>query len=138
MHYNLEGKFRWTINDIWLASVFEVFGFGLYQARFASFVAGILALLILDVLGRQLYNARVGLLATILFAFSPGYQVARITRPEILLTVLTLTVVHLCFLALKSDRAALYGLSGLGAVLATNVHLNGLMITVAGGMSCLS
>ena len=67
MHYNLEGKYHWTTYQVTLAAMFKAFGFGVYQARFVSFLAGLVALSLLFLLAKRLYNSRVGFLAAILF-----------------------------------------------------------------------
>src|SRR5262245_61488892 len=58
MHFNLEGKYHWSLRELLLAAVFKIFGFGVYQARFLSFLSGLIALSFLFLLGKQLYNAQ--------------------------------------------------------------------------------
>jgi 4-amino-4-deoxy-L-arabinose transferase-like glycosyltransferase len=138
MHYNLEGKYQWSFYDLLLAAVFKIFGFGLYQARFLSFLSGVSALALLFLLGKQLYNSQVGILAAILFAFSPIYHVGRIARPEMLLTAFTLAALYLCFLGLQRDSPIFYCLSGLISLLSGDVHLNGVMVLATVGILCLT
>src|SRR5262245_30636104 len=138
MHYNLEGKYHWSVRELLLAVVFKIFGFGVYQARFLSFLSGVIALLLLFLLGKQLYNAQVGILATILFAFSPIYEVFRSARPEMVMIAFTLAALYLCLLGLQRDRPVLYGLSGLISLLSCDVHLNGVMVLATVGLLYLT
>lgn len=138
MHYNLEGKYHWWLYQLPLAAVFKMFGFGLYQARFLSFLSGVIALSLLFLLGKQLYNSQVGILAAILFAFSPIYHVGRVARPEMLLTAFTLAALYLCFLGLQRDSPILYGSSGLISLLGCDVHMNGVMVLATIGLLCLT
>src|SRR5712691_3312202 len=138
MHYNLEGKYHWSLRELLLAVVFKIFGFGVYQARFLSFLSGLIVLSLLFLLGKQLYNSQVGILAVILFAFSPIYEASRSARPEMLMTAFTLAALYLCFLGLQRDSPMLYGSSGLISLLSCDVHLNGVMVLATIGLLYLT
>ena len=134
MHFNLEGNYRWSLRELLLAAVFKIFGFGVYQARFVPFLGGLMALFLLFLLGKGLYNAQVGILAALLFAFSPIYEASRIARPDMLMTAFTLAALYLCFLGLQRDHSILYGASGLISVLSCDMHLNGVMVLATIGL----
>ena len=138
MHFNLESKYHWSLRELLLAAMFKIFGFGVYQARFLSFLSGLITLLLLFLLGKQLYNSQVGILAAILFAFSPIYEASRSARPDMLMTACTLAALYLCFLGLQRDSPTLYGLSGLVSLLSCDVHLNGVMVLATIGILCLT
>jgi len=138
MHFNLEGKYHWSLRELLLAAVFKVFGFGVYQARLLSFLSGLSALLLLFLLGKQLYNSQVGTLAALLFAFSPVYEASRSARPDMLMAAFTLAALYLCFLGLQRDSPMLYSTSGLASLLSCDVHLNGVMVLATVGILCLT
>jgi 4-amino-4-deoxy-L-arabinose transferase-like glycosyltransferase len=138
MHYNLEGKYRWSLRELLLAAVFKIFGFGVYQARFLPFLSGLIALSLIFLLGKQLYNSQVGILAAILFAFSPIYEMARFARPDMMMTAFTLAALYLCCLGLQHDSPILYCSSGLISLLSADVHLNGVMVLATIGLLYLT
>ena len=137
-HYNLEGRYRWTIHQLLLAVVFKIGGFGLYQARLVSFLSGLAALCLLFLLGKRLYDRSVGILAVNLFAFSPIYEVSRIARGEMLLTVFILASVYAAVVGIQRRSGWLLAASGLISALGCAVHLNGLAVVCAIGLLFLT
>ncbi|AQL42033.1 hypothetical protein BV210_04570 [Halorientalis sp. IM1011] len=117
--------------DLWVAA----FGTGATAVRFPSAVFGILSLPLLYLLGRELFDRKTGLVATLVFAIAP-FQLyyAQETRMYSLWTLLTL-LSFLAFLWLRRRPSRRLAAGYAVATLATAaVHPFGLFVVVTQGV----
>jgi 4-amino-4-deoxy-L-arabinose transferase-like glycosyltransferase len=115
-----------------LAGAFAIGDLSPYMARLVSFASGLVALVALYGLGRELWNERVGLVAAVLLAVSPVFIAqSHDARPEIMQIAVTLVAFYLMLLAERRRSGWLLVTSGLIASLAADVHFNGLVVPVA-------
>ncbi len=128
-----------------VACAYELFGLGVWQARVVSVLCGWLTVMLIYLLGRQLYGSRVGLIAAILavtlrlglLAGTSGVALldfARLIRYDILVPVGVLAACCCFVAAMRQPRPRLAALgflaSGLFAGLATLAHVYGVFILV--------
>jgi 4-amino-4-deoxy-L-arabinose transferase-like glycosyltransferase len=101
-------------------------------ARLVSFTAGIAAVVSMFALGRELWDARVGVVAAILLAVSPVFiDQSHDARPEIMQLAFTLAAFASLLAGQRRSSALLLVLAGVLAVLAADVHLNAVIVPVA-------
>jgi 4-amino-4-deoxy-L-arabinose transferase-like glycosyltransferase len=123
--------YPWT--GAWLHSLsMSVFGPDLFSIRFVSFIFGAVLLLSIYVLGKQLYDSAVGLIAVVLLSFSqPFLYSSHIGRHDIIVATLGFGAVTLYFIsrsAITTVRAiSLSVISGLLIGLTLDIHPNGII-----------
>ena len=121
----------YVLLDLWVAA----FGTGATAVRFPSAVFGILSLPLLYLLGRELFDRKTGLVATLVFAVAP-FQLyyAQETRMYSLWTLLTL-LSFLAFLRLRRRPSRRLAAGYVVATLATAaVHPFGLFVLFTQGL----
>ena len=115
-----------------LATSFKLFGFGLTQARMVSVFLGFLTVLFTYLLGKRLYNKRIGLLASLLLISNPlFFYTSRQSRMDIAVACFTLIALYYILIALKDSKPVFYFVSSFFAMLALLSHPNGLMGIIA-------
>jgi 4-amino-4-deoxy-L-arabinose transferase-like glycosyltransferase len=115
-----------------LAGSFKLFGFGLTQARMVSVFLGFLTVLFTYLLGKRLYNKRIGLLASLLLIANPlFFYTSRQVRMDIAVACFTLIALYYIYIALKDSKPVFYFISSFFAMLALLSHPNGLMGIIA-------
>lgn len=115
-----------------LALIFKLFGYGLYQARIVSFLSGLFATLFVYLIGKKLFDRKVGLMAAVLFILSKQFLInSHWARQEMLLTLFITIAVYLYLSA--RDRKSLFFFCGLVASLSADVHPNGFMLPIVFG-----
>ena len=115
-----------------LAASFKLFGFGLIQARMVSVFLGFFTVLFTYLLGKRLYNKRIGLLASLLLIANPlFFYTSRQVRMDIAVVCFTLIALYYIYIALKDSKPVFYFISSLFAMLALLSHPNGLMGIIA-------
>jgi len=104
---------------------FKLFGLGLFQARLLIVIISTLIMLFTFLIGKILYNDRIGIVSSILLFFS-WFSLFRFTRYDIPLALLFLVGFYL-FLKAKKDENKLieFFFSGLFCGLASITHLYG-------------
>jgi len=135
------------VHSFALAGMFRIAGPGLFQARLVSVLAGALTLVLIHLVARRLFGARVGLLAVTLSLFVrltatnayrlsgiPLLDVARIARYDIMVPVFGLAAL-LCYLAARDTGSSrLFALTGLLIGLSGLSHLYGNFWLIAIGL----
>jgi 4-amino-4-deoxy-L-arabinose transferase-like glycosyltransferase len=115
-----------------LAGSFKLFGFGLIQARMVSVALGFLTVLFTYLLGKRLYNKRIGLLASIILIANPlFFYASRQVRMDIAVACFTLIALYFILIALKDSKPLFYFISSFFAMLALLSHPNGVMGIIA-------
>ncbi len=113
---------------ILLAISFKTFGLGVLQSRIVSVLLGFTSMIFTYMLGKELYNENVGVIAAALLTFNfLFFYVARQARMDIAVVCFTIIAVFLIVLALKKSNLTYYFLSGIFAMLALLSHPNGLL-----------
>ena len=115
-----------------LATSFKLFGFGIIQARMVSVFLGFLTVLFTYLLGKRLYNKKIGLLASLLLISNPlFFYICRQSRMDIAVACFTLIALYYILIALKDSKPVFYFVSSFFAMLALLSHPNGLMGIIA-------
>lgn len=133
--YGLEksNTYHGRIHLISLALVFKLFGYGPYQARIVSFLSGLLATFFIYLIGKKLFDIKVGATAAVLFLFFRTFMYySHWARQEMMLTLFILAAIYLYLLA--KNKKFLFFLCGLIASLSMDVHLNGIMLPIVIGV----
>lgn len=134
--YNIAHYTYWQMPFymVLMAISFKLFGFGIIQARMISVVLGFFTVLFTYLLGKELYNKKIGLLASILLIVNPlFFLVARQARMDIAVTCFTLIALYFLLKALKVNNFKYYIVVGLFAMLSVLSHPNGLF-----GVICIA
>lgn len=127
--YNISHFTYWQppVYLVLLAVSFKLFGFGIIQARMVSIVLGFFTVLFTYLFGRDLYNKRVGLIASLLLISNPlFFFVSRDARMDIAVACFTLIALYFLLLAFKKSKNTYYFYSGFFAMLSLLSHPNGL------------
>jgi 4-amino-4-deoxy-L-arabinose transferase-like glycosyltransferase len=112
-----------------VAVSYKLLGLGPFQARLPSLVAGLLVIVLVYLLGRRLWNARVGVFAALALAVSPVFVMqTHDARPEMLLLAFILAASYLVVRAEAEPGIRGHLTAGLIAGLAADVHLNGVLV----------
>lgn len=107
---------------------FKLFGLGVTQGRMVSVILGLISIVFTYLLGKELYNKKVGLIASTLLVFNfLFFYVAREIRMDVAVVCFTLIAVFLMILALKKSSLLYYFLSGVVAMMSFLSHPNGLI-----------
>lgn len=118
-----------------LAGIFKLLGTSLYTARLQSLLSGIAGILLTYLLGCELQNRRIGLLAAVFLATDNMYVMAsRTARQETMTTVFALAGVLLYLYSSRRKSVGLAFLSGLAIGGAVQVHPHGLAAALAIGV----
>ena len=131
--YDLEkiDSYPGRIHFIFLAIAFKIFGCGIYQARFISFLSGLLAALFTYLIGKKIFNNKIAISGMVLFILSPQFLFAsHMARQEIILTLFMLMAIYIYLLAKDRNLFFLFFLSGLISSFSLDIHLNGVMIPI--------
>ena len=117
---------------IFLAVSFKMFGFGIVQARMVSVFLGFFTVIFTYLLGRELFNKKIGLLATLLLIVNPlFFKVTREARMDIAVACFTLIALYFLVMALKRSEYKYYFCSGLFAILSFLSHPNGIFCIIS-------
>ncbi len=120
------------------ALVSTVFGWGLYQLRLVSGLAGAGLLTILYFHLRSAAGKKVALAACLILIWTPGFwEAMRIFRPEMLLTFLGFAGYILLDKGRRDNRAIAVALGGILSGLSGLTHPLGLAFVFAGGAALL-
>lgn len=115
---------------------FSAAGVGLFQARFVSYIFGILLLAAVIVVGRRSYRLETGLLAALFVSLMSSFLVsAHYARQEIILITAMMFLFALSISAFESNRFVLHFLLGLGLGLSVDIHQNAILFFP--GFACL-
>ncbi len=107
--------------------MFSLFGVGFFQARLTAWLIGAALVGITVAAGKQLYSARVGLLAALLLAISwPFAQASHYARQDILLTLVVLVAFVIAVYALRRERWWAHVLAGFLLGISPDIHQNGM------------
>ncbi|MDX1644078.1 MAG: glycosyltransferase family 39 protein [Thermoanaerobaculia bacterium] len=99
--------------------------------RSISVVYGVLALLVLFLLGRRMVSAEIGLLAALGLAATPWHiHVSGKFKPDALLVLAVLLGFYWSIRAIEGGRRRDYALAGLGITLAASAKLLGVLVAV--------
>lgn len=136
--YDPFGVYPFRLYLVGLAQWFRIWGVGLIQARAFSLLGGFVAGWLMFGLGRALYNARVGLLASIIYWSMPAlFWTSHFVRPEIWVGVANIGMFWLAWQIVRSPSAWRIGLLGFLAVAMLDIYLSALSTTFSIGMLCL-
>lgn len=92
-----------------LAVSFKLFGFGIIQARMVSLVLGFITVLFTYMLGNELYNKKIGLIASLFLVLNPlFFLISRDARMDIAVACFTLIAIYFLLIALKGSRNIYY------------------------------
>lgn len=117
------------------AMMFKVFGFGLYQARLVSFLSGLLLIWFTYLLGKKLYDRRIGIMSAVLFSLSGMFvDVSHLARQEMMLALFMAASLYLYLLAKEKRSKILYFITGLLLALSLDVHPNGVAMIMGIGV----
>jgi hypothetical protein len=109
-----------------LAAIYRIFGFGLVQGRALMMFFGASSLVLVFLLGRELFDAATGLTAAgLLAADNLFFLASRTIRGEILVVALILASMLLCVRAVATGRKLLFFLAGVASAAAMSTHPNG-------------
>ncbi len=127
---------RWPfIGNLPLAAAFAIGGLGLFQARFSSWILGVILLVLVFALGRRLYNTLTGALATFLLALSYVFlQASHYARVDIFLACAVLAALYLFVVGIQDNKKWAFFLAGLISTLSVDIHFNGALFTMSLGM----
>ncbi|KAF5058790.1 Dolichyl-phosphate-mannose-protein mannosyltransferase [anaerobic digester metagenome] len=128
--YNIANFTYWQppLFILLLATFFKLFGFGIVQARMVSVFLGFLTVLLTYLLGLELYNKKIGLLASLLMISNPlFFLISRTVRMEIAVACFMVTALYFTVLALKYSKKSHYFASAFFATLALLSHPNGII-----------
>lgn len=128
--YNITNYTFWQppVYLLLLATSFKLFGFGLTQARMVSVLLGSFTVLFTYLLGKKLYNKKIGLLSSVMLTVNPFFFfVCREVRMDIAVACFTLIALYFILIALKESKTIYYLLSGFFATLSLLSHPNGLI-----------
>ncbi|NYB52727.1 MAG: glycosyltransferase family 39 protein [Methanobacteriaceae archaeon] len=132
--YNIANFTYWQppVYFLLLAGSFKLFGFGVVQARMVGVFLGFLTVLFTYLLGLNLYNKRVGLLASFLLVLNPlFFFISRNARMEIAVACFMVVALYFTFLALKNSKLVYYFAAAFFATLSILSHPNGLIAVLA-------
>lgn len=111
---------------------FELFGFGAFQARLLSAVLGTLAVVMIYLLARYLFDRRTALLSALLLAVSQlGVMYSQEARPYAQLLFLVLFSSYLFIIALWENRALPWWGFVCSAVLMVYTHYLGILVVAS-------
>ena len=116
------------IGNLPLLVSFATLGLGLFQARFVSWIFGVLLLGLTVVAGKQSYRVSTGLLGALLLAMSsPFLQASHYARPDIFLASMAMICYLLAQSAFKKNILWLHTLTGLLISLSVDIHQNAIL-----------
>lgn len=119
-HMALVGRIPHYLNGI----AFALFGTGPFQARIVMLLTGLVSIWALYLLAIQLFNRKVAVLSSLLWAFSHTFFIHSHQARGDIMVALFFLLTFLCFIhARKRNSLLLFFLSGLTAALNLNVHL---------------
>jgi 4-amino-4-deoxy-L-arabinose transferase-like glycosyltransferase len=124
---------RWPlIGNLPLAAAFAVGGLGLFQARLASWLLGILLLVLVFALGRRLYSTLTAALAMTLLAVSPVFwQASHYARVDIFLACFVAAALFLFVVGVQDNKRWAFFAAGLVIGLAVDIHMNGALFALS-------
>lgn len=105
--YNITNYTFWQppVYLLLLATSFKLFGFGLTQARMVSVLLGSFTVLFTYLLGKKLYNKKIGLLSSVMLTVNPFFFfVCREVRMDIAVACFTLIALYFILIALKESK----------------------------------
>jgi 4-amino-4-deoxy-L-arabinose transferase-like glycosyltransferase len=112
-----------------LIALFQIFGVSLTVARAYSLIGGLVAATLLFFVGRRFYNARIGLLAALIFSTSIiTFISSHLLRPDIWLSAYNLLTLLVVYKAINSEQLRWPFYSGVLAVATFDIHGHGLVI----------
>ncbi len=121
---NLWHSFR-PVYYLVLTGFFKVFGWGLAQGRAVTLIAASMGLAGVFLIGRRLFDWRVGLIAVVLLVSDNSFiERSRMVRNEYLAVMFALVAFYLFDLAEDRKRGWLYCASGLAAGAGVMTHTN--------------
>lgn len=110
-----------------LSLSFKLFGFGIIQARMVSITLGFFTVLFTYIFGKELYNKKTGLIASVLLVSNPlFFFISRDARMDIAVACFTLIALYFLLIALKRSKCIYYFYSGLFSMLSLLSHPNGI------------
>lgn len=106
---------------------FHAFGVNLFAARFVSAVSGILSVILIWKLAKELYDSIIiGLMSSLFLSISVFHVwYSRLAMQEALLTLLIIAVILAYYMAIKYENDLFFLLGGLSIGLAINTKQNG-------------
>lgn len=111
---------------------FRLFGFNPFQARLLSVVWGTLAILMIYILGKHLFDRRTGLLSALLLCISQiGVMYSQEARPYAQVFFLILCSSYLFILAIRTKRRLPWWGFVISATLTIYTHYYGFFVVVA-------
>jgi 4-amino-4-deoxy-L-arabinose transferase-like glycosyltransferase len=103
----------------------------LYWGRFVGVMSGTLTVLVAYLLGRKVFNARVGLLSAALLAVFPAaVQHSQYNKPDPVIAMMTAASVFVTLLYLERGGNAYALASGIAVGLAASAKYNGILVVV--------
>ncbi len=133
--YNISHYTYWQMPFymVLLSVSFKLFGFGIIQARMVSVILGFFTVIFTYLLGKELYNEKVGFLAILLLILNPFFFfIARDARMDIAVICFTLISLYFLIRALNTKICYYYFGVGLFAMLSILSHPNGLFGVICG------
>lgn len=115
-----------------MTGFFKVFGWGLLQGRAFNLIAAAAVLVVVFLIGRRLFDWRVGLIAVVLLVSDNTFvERSRMVRNEYLAVLFALLAFHVFEIAEERKKAWLYIASGALAGAGVMTHTNILYIVAA-------
>jgi 4-amino-4-deoxy-L-arabinose transferase-like glycosyltransferase len=115
-----------------MALAFEVLGVDPFAARLVSLVAASIALILVFLVGRELWSARVGALAAVLLGVAPAFvSQSHDARPELMLIATWLLAFFTVLRAERSRPSVLLAIGGFVAAMGLEVHMNAILVPAA-------
>ena len=124
---------RWPlIGNLPLAAAFAIGGLGLFQARLASWLLGIVLLILVFALGRRLYSTLTAALTTTLLALSSIFlQASHYARVDIFLACAVTSALYLFVIGVQDNKRWAFFASGLIGGLSVDIHMNGALFAIS-------
>ena len=112
-----------------MSGFFKLFGWGLLQGRAFTLIAATLTLAMVFLIGRRMFDWRVGLVAVVMLVSDNTFvERSRMVRNEYLATMFALLAFYLFEEAERRNRGWLYAASGVAAGAGVMTHTNILYI----------
>jgi len=80
---------------------YKIFGVSMFSGRFLSILFGALSVIIIYLLGKEMFNKKVGYISAIIMAFSPYYLIQTLAEMDIAMTFFILLAAYLMLKGLK-------------------------------------
>ncbi len=83
---------------------FRIFGVNMFSGRFLSILFGSLSIFPLYLLGKELFNRRIGLIASVILTFSPFYMNNTLAEMDVAMTFFILLSSYFFIVSLKKEN----------------------------------